>query len=471
MPVLREFGRGSAWSLLVIGMGLGLTFAAQVILARWLSTEDYGTYRYVVNIGTIAMLFAAMGVPQILVRGIAGASARTNSAAEIFGYVEASRYVYAGCVAIVLALGAAALAVLHGRVSEKIFGGLCLLLLLVPFDLLAGRPATILRGLKRVAAALMCDNIVIPLGLIVFASAFWLAGAEGVMPAIATEILAAATSLIFGTLVLRKWLKTRVPAETPLRTRLRSIVKDSVWLALASPLSQLSRYLDVLILGIFAPMSEVALYAVASRVAALASFGLRASAPVTGPLIAERFAHGDMPGVEKVAFLAAAMSTIYAVGFLTILLLAGHLILGLFGAEYPGALPLLLIMTAGYVVNATVGGVAQLLVMTRHQKAYVMRVVAAVCVNAILNLILIPPYGAFGAAYATLAAQLVMAAINAITAGHLLKVNSSVFNWRLLSEIKWTKAGIRALLKTVFARKAPRSPAPHGGTPAVAEEL
>jgi O-antigen/teichoic acid export membrane protein len=242
------------------------------------------------------------------------------------------------------------------------------------------------------------------------------------------------------------------------------------WLALANPLSQLSRYLDVLILGLFAPMADVALYAVASRVATLGSFGLRAATPITGPLIAERFAHGDMRGVEKVAFLAAGLSTTYAVAFVVVLLLGGHLVLSLFGAEYPGALPLLLIMAAGYVVNATIGAVGQLLVMTRHQKAYVLRVIVAVAINTALNLVLIPAYGAFGAAYATLAAQLVIGAINTFAALHLLRVNPSVFNWRLLREIDWRPAAMLKQLQVIAARPARQRPGRPKAGPAVAAE-
>jgi O-antigen/teichoic acid export membrane protein len=435
---------------------MGLTFLAQVVLARWLSTEDYGVYRYVINIESIVVLFAQFGLPQILVRGIAGARAQDDkgaAAAEVFGHVQASRYIFAATGLAALVLGAIAVAVLHGRVSNSLFVGFCMLLVLMPVDIFAQRPSALLRGLKQIGFALLGDNIMVPLGLIVFGGLSWLLGLAGVVPALAAQVLAAASSAAVGSLLLRRQLGPAVAALTPLRTRVRELVRESLPLALAGPLNQIGRYLDVLVLGMFAPMSQVALYAVAGRVATLCSLGLRAAYPITGPLAAERFARGDIAGVERVAFLAAAMATAYSIAFMAILLVAGHLVLSIFGSEYPNALSLLYIISAGNAVSALAGGANQLLIMTQNQRKYVIVLSASVLVNLVLNLALIPRYGAFGAAYAGLIAQLVLCLANAMVLASLLKINASIFNPRLLREIEWSRHGLRDVLQSVFARR------------------
>jgi O-antigen/teichoic acid export membrane protein len=467
MRLVREFSRGSASSLLLIGIGLGLTFVAQVVLARWLSTEDYGIFRYVVNVETILVLFAQVGLPQILIREIAGAASRGESAAaHILGCVRASRWIYGVSGLVFVAIAAGVLWLLRGHVDEKLLLGLSFLLVLLPIDLFAGNSYAALRGLKRVAFGLMGDNVAIPGAVMIFALLFWLFGLEGIVPALVAQVLAVLASLALGATLLRRWLGERPPVTRPLKTRIRELLSNSLPLALANPLFQLSRYLDVLILGIFAPMSEVALYAVASRVATLGALGLRATAPITGPLVAERFAQGDLRGVERTAFMAAAISTAYAGAFIVLLLFAGHLVLGLFGNEYPQAYPLLLVVSAGYLVNAIVGSVNQLLVMTKHQGTYLRILVVCTAVNLVLNLALIPYFGAFGAAYATLIANLLLCASSAVAVRRLLRINSSVFNWRLISEIEFSRAGRRAMFEAIFARKGARS----RGGPAVAEE-
>jgi O-antigen/teichoic acid export membrane protein len=243
--------------------------------------------------------------------------------------------------------------------------------------------------------------------------------------------------------------------------RARALLSESLPLAVGTPLFPLSRYLDVIILGLFAPMNEVAVYAVASRVAMLGSLGLRAAAPIASPLIAERFVRGDLAGIEKVAFLAAAMATLHAAVFAVIVLVAGHLLLGLFGASYVDAYLLLLIISAGYGVNAVVGVPSQLLIMTQHQKPYVRTLLVSVAVNAALNLALIPTHGAYGAAYATMISTLILCAVNATRVARLLGINPTVINPRLLAQVASDRAAIGALLHASFSRRGQAGVTPH----------
>ncbi len=461
----REFFRGSASSLGVIVLGRALAFLSQVILARWLPTSDYGLYRYLVNAGDVVLMFTQLGVPQILVRGIASAGTRDRPELEVAGFVRASRLIYVMSALVLLGVGSVGLAVAHGRIGEQLFVSLCLLLVLTVINLLTARQSTILRGLKRVGQSLLCNLVVIPVGQIVFAAAFWLLGIVGVVPGLGVEIFAAVASLIVGHLLLRRRLGGTAMAEVaPIRGRVVELISASLPLALAAPLSQLSRYVDVLILGMFAPMSQVALYAVASRVAILGSLGLRAASPITGPLVAERFARQDLRGVERVAFLAAALSTGYALVFVSVLLIGGRRVLGLFGSEYAQAFPLLLIVCAGYLINAVVGSVDQLLIMTKHQGKYTRMLVVTVAINIALNYLLIPRYGAFGAAYATLIAQLVLCGANAVQVAYLLRINSSIFNWRIISEIDWSSIHVRTAVRSAIGRKGWGGAAPTAGS-------
>ena len=61
----------------------------------------------------------------------------------------------------------------------------------------------------------------------------------------------------------------------------------------------------------------------------------------------------------------------------------------------------LIILCFGQVVNIVCGSVGMILLMTGHQRYSILSVIAAVLLNAGLNLLLIPSYGLTGTAIAT----------------------------------------------------------------------
>ena len=69
-----------------------------------------------------------------------------------------------------------------------------------------------------------------------------------------------------------------------------------------------------------------------------------------------------------------------------------------FGAEYSAAYLPLVILSIGQLVNAGTGSVAYLLNMSGHEQDTMRVYFVAALVNAVLNFILVPKYGMFGAA-------------------------------------------------------------------------
>ena len=84
-------------------------------------------------------------------------------------------------------------------------------------------------------------------------------------------------------------------------------------------------------------------------------------------------------------------------------LVAGRPILSLFyGTVYAVAWPALAALTLGALINAACGPVGNLLNMAGHERQTVRAVCESLCLNALLNWLLIPAYGATGAAIATM---------------------------------------------------------------------
>ncbi|QGA81053.1 flippase [Candidatus Nanohalobium constans] len=87
--------------------------------------------------------------------------------------------------------------------------------------------------------------------------------------------------------------------------------------------------------------------------------------------------------------------------FLIMLLFSDKILQILWGSEYTQASIALSILATGYLIDALVGRVGSLLQSEGHTKYILYNNTAALTLNIILNIILIPPYGIAGAAIAT----------------------------------------------------------------------
>ncbi|NKB54082.1 MAG: hypothetical protein GKR97_18035 [Rhizobiaceae bacterium] len=99
-----------------------------------------------------------------------------------------------------------------------------------------------------------------------------------------------------------------------------------------------------------------------------------------------------------------------------VILLAGNLLLSLFGAEFTSGYPLMFILALGIIARATVGPAESVLTMSGHQNICATVYGISLAVNVLLNFTFIPIYGLYGAAWATTATMIFEAtALYAVT--------------------------------------------------------
>jgi O-antigen/teichoic acid export membrane protein len=84
-----------------------------------------------------------------------------------------------------------------------------------------------------------------------------------------------------------------------------------------------------------------------------------------------------------------------------VLLVFGRQVLSLFGAEFTAGYHLLFILSAGLLARASIGPIERLLSMLGEQRICAVIYGSAFAVNAALCVLLIPAFGAAGAAVAT----------------------------------------------------------------------
>jgi O-antigen/teichoic acid export membrane protein len=185
------------------------------------------------------------------------------------------------------------------------------------------------------------------------------------------------------------WLKTSLPI----------LMAEGFYLLLA--------HTDVLMLQQFRPSDEVAVYYAAAKTLALVAFIYYSVAATTAHRFSTFHAAGDREGL--VLFLRRAIAwTFWPSLAATLVLLAfGRPILGLFGAQFTQGYPLLFILAVGLLARATIGPIERLLNMLGEQRICALVYAGAFSVNIGLCFILIPLFGAVGAALATAGALIV----------------------------------------------------------------
>ncbi len=377
-----------------------LAFGSQVLLARWMGSFEFGIYVYVwtwvlllgqlidLGLGTAAQRF----IPEYRDRGML---------ALLRGFLFGSRWL-ATLVAFGVALGCAGLVrLLEPWLDHYLLIPLYLACIAFPAFALNNVQEGISRSYDWIGLSMMPAYVIRQALLTVLMAAAYFAD----LPMTATTAMIAAGLSIWlpplGQLfVLNRKLKTRVEPGP-------RAYEFKVWIAAAAPILlvegfyALLMYTDILVLEHFRPPEEVAIYYAAAKTLALVAFIHYSIAATTAHRFSSFHVAGDREGLS--AFLKQAIKwTFWPSLAATLLLLAfGKPILRLFGAEFAGGYYLMFILAIGLLARAAIGPIERLLNMLGEQRACAMVHAAAFGINFCLCIILIPLFGAAGAAIAT----------------------------------------------------------------------
>ena len=127
--------------------------------------------------------------------------------------------------------------------------------------------------------------------------------------------------------------------------------------------------------------------------------------------------------------LAALATTALALPIAALLIVGGPRVLSLFGSEFQQGAVVLRVLTAGHCMTAAMGVVSLLLSMTGHQTTVAKTLAITALLNIALNAVLIPPYGAPGAAIATTLTVFTWSVSLALLVRRRLNINATVFGY------------------------------------------
>ncbi|MGC3874645.1 flippase [Halomonas sp. GXIMD04776] len=396
-----------------------------IVLARSLGPDGYGIYAFAYSIATLLAVPVQLGIPQLIVREIAGF--QLDNKWELFkGILQRANQ----SVVIVTTIIFTVLILwlfLYGNsnvdsLSIQVFSWAALL---IPFIALGNIRGAVLRGIRSVILGQLPEMVIRP-GL--FLLLVLIAGYYGALQstsAMMLNVIASFTTFVIGSIMLQKKIPIEVKSVDASYETKRWI-GSALPFALIAGMQVINRQTDILMLGFLGGSEEVGLYKVAAQGSLLVAFALTSINMVLAPYVTRLYKQGNSVQLQKMITLSAQIILATALPVAAVFIVFGEFfLLQVFGNEFVDAYPPLAILCVGQLINAGLGSVVLLLNMTGNEKDTVRGVVVAAILNVVFNLILIPFLGMVGAAIATM-------------------ITTAVWNVLLCIKL-WKKTGIYSL--------------------------
>lgn len=422
----RSPAQFAAFGAFAIRIGsAAIAFLSQPLFARLMGSEQYGIYAYV---WTWALLFGG-----IVDFGLSSAAQRfipeyheTGAMALLNGFLMGSRWLAVGAASAVAILCVLAISVFGGSLDEAMRIPMYIGCATLPFGALCVTQDGIARSYDWIGVALLPLYIVRPIGILVALFAFHLAGfpATAVTIMVAT-VLAGIVAAIGQTIVINRRLRDR-SADAARAYDFQLWISTSLPISLSVGFFFLLSYVDILVLQIYRPPGDIAIYYAVQKLLALVAFLHFSVAATAAHRFSEYRATGQLQ--KLVDFYADTRRWTFwpSLAGVAGLLVAGRLLLWLFGPDFVAGYPLIAILSVGLLARAAIGPTERLLTMLGRQNICAIVYLAAMLTNLGMCVILVPQLGLAGAATSTSAALVVESvALSLITRRELAKMNSA----------------------------------------------
>jgi O-antigen/teichoic acid export membrane protein len=411
----------AAMVALSIRMGsAAIAFVSQILLARWLGGFQFGVFTYAsVWLNVVGSLCAA-GFATSALRFLPEYGERQDAAAAR-AFIAAGRTIAIGC-GIVAGVVLAAI-VLAGRkwVDQAYIVPFLLVAISLPAYALTDFHDGVGRSQSWIGLALGPSYVLRPLLTLILTFVLVFCGAAQGATAAAGSLAAASWIAAFLQYVKQKPLLAGRFGGWERRSDLRVWVGVSLALLLVDGFSLMLANLDLLLLDLWAEPQVIGHYFAAVKIISLIAFiQFAVSASATGRFSALHFS-GRATELDHLLGRTQLWTLVPTIGCAIAILVVGQWMLGLFGEDFVDAYPVMFVMAFGLIVRAAAGPSQCLLMATGRQKAVCTILVVTVAVNLALCLLLIPRFGAMGAAFAVSCAFACESSASMIVARRMLK--------------------------------------------------
>lgn len=395
-----RFLRGAGGTFVVQITSAGLLFASQTVFARLLGVESFGIFVLAYAWFGVLLVPCRLGFDVATVRYVA-AYRSTGDWVRLKGYLQFSRsVVLATSVAVAGALAVGAWLFRSRLGEEALWTFLFVAATLVVFAQVQINEAAV-RGLGFVVRSQIFQNIVHPLVLLAALplAVVWLGIEAGGDVAMAVYLGATTLSFVGMWVMLRRRLPAAVHGAAPVAAG-REWLNASFAMMFLMSFGAILNQISVIVLGALDGNAAAGLYGAAVRISYVLQPLIMSLNAAIAPMAADLHARGDRAELQRLVSLGVRVVVVIAVVAAAVVIVLGRWILGLMGEEFEAAYPLLVVLICGHLVFAAAGPAGILLNMTGHHVDSAKVLALGAAVNLVSCLVLIPIYGALGAAVA-----------------------------------------------------------------------
>lgn len=420
--------RGGAGGLGVQILNRAFTLALGILFARTLGAEGFGIYAFAVAVMGVLMVAAEAGVPTLLLREVA-ANIETRRWDLLRGIIRWGRQLVLAASLAVALVALAVLWLIRDNLGSTEVLTIAVVLVTLPWVAQIKSLGHLLRGLQQIVAGQTLELLMRPALVLLVVSIVFSLQPQWRLPQVAmtAQLVAAMLVLGFGAWMVRRRLPPAAQDVEPSYEN-RAWLAGSMRLALMGGAAIVNAHADVLVLGWFREADEVGVYRVAAQGSILVAFGLQAVNAAIAPQFARLHAAGERLELQRVVFVGAVASFAAALPVAMVFIMYGETILAwVFGATFAAGHSALTILAAAHLLTTLMGSAGFLLLMTGAERQTARAVWWTTALNVLLNLALIPAFGAVGAATATAISLVVCNMLFAYLVATRLGINATLF--------------------------------------------
>ncbi len=415
--------RTAIFSFLIRVASAAVAYLMQVALARWMGSYEYGIFVFVWVWVIIMGSLSGIGFNTSVLRFIPEYTEQRD-APRLRGILFTGRWLPVGLSTLIALLGIAGVYLLGDWIEQVYILPAYLALVCLPLYTLTDVQDGIARAYSWPGIALIPPYLVRPFLILAFMAAAIYGLGHDANAATATAAAIGATWLagLLQLLFLRRKLAPKVPSG-PKQLELGFWVRISAPFVLVEGFYILLAHTDILILALYVPPDQVAIYFAALKTIGLVSFVAFAVTAGVTHRFAELNAAGDRDALESFVRDAVKWTFWPSVAAALVMLAVGYPLLMLFGPEFTDGYPIMFVLAIGILARAAVGPVEALLNMLGHQIICAKVLIGVVALNIAANFALVPHFGLLGAATATSFAVIVESVLLYGIANRVLGIN------------------------------------------------
>ncbi|MEO0797612.1 MAG: polysaccharide biosynthesis C-terminal domain-containing protein [Pseudomonadota bacterium] len=404
-----------------------LLYLSQIAMARWMGTFDYGVYVFAWTWILLLGGLSHCGLDVGAMRLVSQYREHGQTALER-GIISYGRRITAAVSTLVAILGGLGLYIWQDQLASHYVWPLYLAFVCIPLVSLAHMNDGIGRANGWMVAGLLPPYILRPLILLLTMACLYATGFEmGATSAVGAAIFATWLALIIQFVMIQRKLPDDLKRGEK-RLDLSGWVRMSLPMLTISGCEMFLQYTDVLVVSAYMSPEQVGIYFAAAKTMALILFVHYAVGSATAKIYAGHHARGDTAALAASVRDAVNWTFWPSLACGIFVLLLGQPILWLFGSEFVSGYPVMMILVLGYLMRAAMGPAEFLLNMAGEQMAGARIYAFAAVFNLVLNVLLVPQFGLYGAATATAIATATTALLCGYTARRKLGIDIAIWS-------------------------------------------